>query len=400
MNRQVFKQFFASWKSSIWIVLELSVLFVVLSMTMRTPLYYMYIQVSNSRGHLLRNDVIVIPSDEVTAGELASLPEVEYCQTVQNGMFPSGRFFRATMIGRDSASMVQCFMLWRPENKEVSDMIGYEYVYPAEGPDWERYGDNSMIISADLARHFYGTPEEAVGKVLKVGGDFNASLEISAVIKPMKCISQGNPNSTILLPACINQEEMSGSSSYHLLSLNQGADPDEFVMNINREFGCKADTYRSTVKWSENMLGIKDPNYIMAIIIGFAVLNIILCSLSFSYLRVKVRMDELGVRLACGASHRSIMWLFVKEGLLMSAIASLIGIVINLNLITPGTYSNTGFCIPELAAYFPLVMNYDLFLAIVYLITALLLAVIAVAASLIAVSGVSRISVSEAFREE
>lgn len=400
MNRLVFKQILASWRSGIWIVLELSVLFVVLSMTMKTPLYYMYIKMSNSRGHLLRNDVVVVPSDEVAAEELASLPEVENCQTVQEGMFPSGRFSRFTQVGRDTASMVNCHILWRPENKEVSDMIGYEYIYPEDGPDWEKYGDNSMIISADLAKHFFGTPEAAIGGVLKVGGNYNVNLEISAIIKPVKLFSLGTPSSMLLLPVNIDSEAMTESPSFRLLSLNPGVDPDSFVRKINREFNCKAETYRNTVEWAEEMMGIGIANYNVFLGISFALLNVILCSLSFFYLRVRARMDEIGVRLACGASGRSIKWLFVREGLVMAAIASLAGVVVNLNLIPPGSVSADGVYIPELVAYFPLLKYNDLFLAIVYLITALLLSLISVAASLIAACSTSGISVSDAFREE
>lgn len=398
MNIMVFKQLFSSWRNWLWIVLELVALFVLLYLMLGTPLSYVFMDISHTRGHLVRKDVIVVPANQVRMEVLASYPGVKECEPVQYGMFPFGRWYNGAFVGRDSASMVHCHMFWRPETKAVSDMIGYEYVYPEEGPDWDDYGENSMMISSDLAEHFFGSPEAAVGSTLLVGGDYNISFEIEAVIKPLKFNSRSAPASTLLLPYYAEDGFVEDPYGY-FLSLYDGVDPEEFVFQLNRDLKCKAGTYADMLKKSEQYRGVREADPVFIFVFLFIVFNILLSTLSFFYLRIKVRMDEVGIRLACGASHRSIMRLFIKEGLILALLASLIGMAIAVN-ITGYTDPLVSSTVPKLVGYVQVFNTPLMWYLAISLVVMLILAVISVISSVLTSSVLMKVSVSDAFREE
>lgn len=396
MNKMVFKQLLASWRSGIWIVLELVVLFVLLYSVLGLPLSKIYKDIAYERGYLQREDVIVVPAQLAGADELASYPGVKECESVQKGMFPTGKWYNGASVGKDSSSMVHCYILWRPETKAMSDMIGYEYVYPEGGPDWNDYGDNSMVISSDIAEHFFGSPQAAVGGMLHVGGDYNMPFEIVAVIKPLKFNLWGVPSSTLLLPY-FAVDDVVEDPQCHFLSLHDGVDPEEFVTELNRDLKCKAEIYAHVLEEAEDS-GYDESLVVMAISL-FVVFNMLLCTLSFFYLRLKIRRDEVGVRLACGASHLSIMKLFIYEGLVLAVVASLIGMAVTVNMITHiGQFVH--LTTPRTAGYVPVFNTPVTWYLVVSFADMLILAVISVMSSAFASSALMKMSVSSAFREE
>lgn len=396
MNKMVFKQLLASWRSGIWIVLELVVLFVLLYIVLGIPLSGIYKDIAYARGYLQREDVIVVPAELAGADELASYPGVKECESVQKGMFPTSKWYNGASVGRDSASMVHCYMLWRPQTKAMSDMIGYEYVYPQGGPDWNDCGDNSMMISSDLAEHFFGSPHAAVGAMLHVGGDYNMPFEIAAVIEPLKFNFWGVPASTVLLPYFAVNDVVEDPQC-HFLSLHDGVDPEEFVTALNRDLKCKAEIYAHILENAEDSGADALP--MVMVIFLFVVFNMLLCTLSFFYLRVKERKDEVGVRLACGASHRSVMRLFIQEGLVLAVVASLIGMAITVNM-TSYTDQFVHFTTPRIAGYAPVFNTPVTWYLVVSFADMLVLALISVISSALASSALMKMSVSSAFREE
>lgn len=397
MNILVFKQLFSSWRSGIWIVLELVVLFVLLYIVLGWPLSCLYKDIAYARGYQLREDVVVVPADKAVAGDLASWPGVKECEPAQEGMFPSGRWFNGASVGPDSASMVHCYVLWRPETKALSDMIGYEYVYPEGGPDWDNLGDKSMIISSDLAEHFFGSPWAAVGGVLHVGGDYNISLEVAAVARPLRFSANDVPKSSLLLPYCVVDGHAEAPQCY-FLSLYNGEDPESLVADLNRNLNCGADTYADLLQLWERDVN-EDAGAILLAVFLFIVFNMLLCTLSFFYLRVKIRTDEVGVRLACGASHTSITGLFIREGLVLALVASLAGMAITLNLTTyPGFLASS--TTPLLASYDATFNTPVTWYLAVSAAAMLAVAAISALSSALASSVLMNMSVADAFREE
>lgn len=397
MNRLVFKQLFSSWRSGIWIVLELVALFVLLYIVLGWMLSVLYKDIAYPRGYMLREDVVVVPADKVAAGDLASWPGVKECEPVQEWMFPSGRWNNGASVGTDSASMVHCYVLWRPETKALSDMIGYEYVYPEGGPDWDNLADNAMIISSDLAEHFFGSPRAAVGGVLHVGGDYNISLEVAAVARPLRFNANAVPKSTLLLPYCVADGHAEAPQCY-FLSLYDGEDPESIVAELNRNLNCGADTYAGLMQSCERDVN-EDAGAVLLALFLFIVFNMLLCTLSFFYMRVKIRTDEVGVRLACGASHMSITGLFIREGLVLALVASLAGMAITLNLTSfPGFLARS--TTPSLASYDATFNTPVIWYLAVSAAAMLAVAAISAVSSALASSVLMKMSVADAFRDE
>ena len=68
----------------------------------------------------------------------------------------------------------------------------------------------------------------------------------------------------------------------------------------------------------------------------FFLLNIILCVMGTFWYRVRMRREEIGVRMAMGASKKRIKWMLFKEGLVLLSVAAIPAIFICLQLVVGG----------------------------------------------------------------
>ena len=78
--------------------------------------------------------------------------------------------------------------------------------------------------------------------------------------------------------------------------------------------------------------------YIMRISLGqimslFFLVNIILCVMGTFWYRVRMRREEIGVRMAMGANKKQIKWMLFKEGLVLLTVAAIPAIFICLQLV-------------------------------------------------------------------
>ena len=66
---------------------------------------------------------------------------------------------------------------------------------------------------------------------------------------------------------------------------------------------------------------------------SFFLINIILCVMGTFWYRVRMRREEIGVRMAMGASKKQIKWMLFKEGLVLLTVAAIPAIFICLQLV-------------------------------------------------------------------
>ena len=65
----------------------------------------------------------------------------------------------------------------------------------------------------------------------------------------------------------------------------------------------------------------------------FFLINIILCVMGTFWYRVRMRREEIGVRMAMGADKKQIKWMLFKEGLVLLTVAAIPAIFICLQLV-------------------------------------------------------------------
>lgn len=85
----------------------------------------------------------------------------------------------------------------------------------------------------------------------------------------------------------------------------------------------------------------------------FFLINIMLCVMGTFWYRIRMRRDEIGLRMAMGSTRTGIRKLLILEGLCLLAIASLPGMLIEIQLIYAGLIETIGKQNNQLVTYLP-----------------------------------------------
>ena len=81
---------------------------------------------------------------------------------------------------------------------------------------------------------------------------------------------------------------------------------------------------------------------IFSALLLFFLLNILLCVMGTFWFRIRVRHEEVGVRMAMGATSQSILWQFFVEGLCLLAIVTLPALLIEIQFVYTGMIDTLG----------------------------------------------------------
>jgi putative ABC transport system permease protein len=106
---------------------------------------------------------------------------------------------------------------------------------------------------------------------------------------------------------------------------------------------------------------------------AFLIVNIVLCIMGTFWLRIQSRRADIGLRMALGASKRSVQTLFIAETILLIFLASIIGFLlcININEILSGILEELGFPIVGITGFGVYLTNYIVTFAIMALVAIL-----------------------------
>lgn len=130
-------------------------------------------------------------------------------------------------------------------------------------------------------------------------------------------------------------------------------------------------------------------------ILAFVVINIFLAIIGTFWFRTRSRRNEVGIRLAHGSSKKNIRSMFTIETLLLLFIASILGLVICINISAADALGEMDLPLAQREGA-PSVTEY----IINYILTSLILTVIALFAVLYPATKASKIQPAEALRTE
>jgi ABC-type antimicrobial peptide transport system permease subunit len=184
-----------------------------------------------------------------------------------------------------------------------------------------------VIINQAAAQELFGN-EEALGKYLQISSDQDA-FEIVGIVETIKHSSLGEDATPfVYLPL----PETFGHGISFIMRTDRA--PEQLIEQVEKAI--------SAVEPMVALEGIKTIKEIIALIQlplllvawlcgGLGVLALILAMVgvygSVAY-SIQMRQQEVGVRLALGATPNQLIWMLLKKGLLLAAIGAVLGILL------------------------------------------------------------------------
>ena len=192
------------------------------------------------------------------------------------------------------------------------------------------------IITEKLAVQVYGSPEAAIGKVIKLTGlPFTI---IGTFRERVDTFGQSEvTDTTMLIPYSVSRyftdtptvkqmyfsmedASMVANGTTQIKRVLQSRHRSESVYNVTNLTELLATADRIAIALTWGLLGIA---MVTLLVSGIGIMNIMLAT-------VNSRIREIGVRKAIGATNREIRFQFLAEAILISLTGGIVGIVIGL----------------------------------------------------------------------
>ncbi len=245
---------------------------------------------------------------------------------------PVGGMFRLVVEGGYSAQPAPGTMV----RVQVvnSDYFRTLYIPLLEGQmfsDREQAGGaNVVIINRAMARQ-YLADEHVVGKKIRLGGPAAPWQTIIGVVEDFKNVGlTADPEPEAYRP--YRQFPMVGSM--YLLVRSPMGDPLNLIPPIRREVLTldREQPLAETQTLDQRLTAsVAQQRFVMSLLVGFGALALLLAVVGvygiMSYVSQR-RTREIAIRLALGAQRWQVVWLIVREGLLLSLLGAAIGIAI------------------------------------------------------------------------
>lgn len=202
-----------------------------------------------------------------------------------------------------------------------------------------------VVLGYSIARTLFGTAKEAIGKTIRID---KTILTVIGVAEELGQSPTGaRPDDYVYMPLSTYTKRI--ANIQHITGVYLSIVPEankesikENIMNILRKnhniYGAKEDdfvlfTADETIKLQNKTLRlVRSLGYLVASI-SFSIGG--LGILSIMILLVRIRIVEIGIRRAIGATKRAIIQQFLYESTLMSAIGGIVGMGIGCLLLVP-----------------------------------------------------------------
>jgi len=197
---------------------------------------------------------------------------------------------------------------------------------------------NFAVIGHDVALNMFGELNPIGQSVTIMGQDFIIKGVLAPSEGGLLSLAQADYNSSIFIPATQAEQLTAGHTNILqiLTQIKPGANIDQAVKDITaavaKNHGGSGDF---TVLKQDQLLGVTSQvlntltGFITAIaaislvVGGIGIMNIMLVSVS-------ERTREIGIRKAIGATNRQIRQQFLTEGLVLSVLGGIIGVIVSL----------------------------------------------------------------------
>jgi len=190
-------------------------------------------------------------------------------------------------------------------------------------------GRRVVVVNRALAREHLAD-EHALGKKIQLGGTLSPWLTIVGVVEDSKNAGlAAEPEPEVCYP--YSQFALSGGR--YLLVKSSTADPLNLTPPIRKEVQTldRGLPLAEVQTLSQRLTAsVAQPRFVMSLLAGFAALALLLAGAGIygimSYAG-RQRAREIAVRIALGARPGQVIWMMVREGVLLSLLGATIGIV-------------------------------------------------------------------------
>src|SRR6185369_10215742 len=187
-----------------------------------------------------------------------------------------------------------------------------------------------VIINRALARQ-YLDEEQAIGKKIRLGGPLAPWLTIIGVVEDFKNVSlAGEAEPEAFRP--YQQFPLLGSN--YLLVRSPTSDPLSLVPSIRRELAMlDSEQPLAEIQTLDQRLtaSVAQQRFVMSMLVGFAALALSLAVVGIygimSYVSQQ-RTREIAIRMALGAQRKEVVWMIVREGLLLGLLGAALGMTL------------------------------------------------------------------------
>jgi putative ABC transport system permease protein len=194
------------------------------------------------------------------------------------------------------------------------------------------------VITLKLAEDLYGSPDAAVGKVLKLSGlPFTV---IGTFKEGVETFGQSEVlSNTMLIPYTVSRF-FTNTPNVHLMYFSM-ADPSMVATATARIQQVLQSRHRPESVYSvQNLTQLltvadKTANALTMVLLAIALVVLLVSGIGIMNIMlstVSARIREIGIRKAIGATNREILFQFLSEAILISLFGGIIGIVIGLAL--------------------------------------------------------------------
>ena len=214
---------------------------------------------------------------------------------------------------------------------------------PVSMNDFDLASPNNVVLSQRTADYIF--PEgNAVGKTIQHDSWRTGEIEsykVVGVVGNIKRTDYERPESNIFMASDIMFRRY--LSNDIAVRLKPGVSEQTFADRFMEDMGNKLRLGNFYIKEIKSFETTREElnhefGYITRISLGqimslFFLINIILCVMGTFWYRVRMRREEIGVRMAMGASKKQIKWMLFKEGLVLLTVAAIPAIFICLQLV-------------------------------------------------------------------
>jgi predicted permease len=189
-----------------------------------------------------------------------------------------------------------------------------------------------VMVNEALARRFF-TDRDPIGGHLKPGGGALPWFTIIGVVKDVKQGGVDQDAGTELYTLADQQPRIAGFAPTNMNMVMRSALPLESIAPQIRAAVRGLDASLPIVKLQtmEDVFGtaVARPRFLTVLLGVFAVLALVLAAVGtygiLSYL-VTQRQQEIGIRMALGAARGGVLWLVMRQGLVLAAVGLTLGI--------------------------------------------------------------------------
>lgn len=419
---------------SIWIVAEASLVFVI-AWIIADPLLLNAVRRHAVPAGWVPDHVICVPVTSLSVTDARYSPEANEDESIvadfrrigrklagmegvtsvapATAFFPGNNSETRMTVYTDTAAKLQATCFIKELGTDFMDVFGFSFVAPEGNMTALPEGTGTVIISEDLAESLF-PGNDPVGKTLYMANGSAPAVPktVAGVILRQKVRTMtDNPRPTVIVNmSAFPADYFRSGQCCWTVRLSGDTDERQFLENLS--YGIPSGNFFGNLQAGKaypvtDVLDSYGGTEIQQIILYYLLINLVLGALSHFLLRTRWRFDELGVRMAMGASPGRIRCEEAVCSLKVAALSCSIGLFVVLNFILfsgRDTVSVGQVNMPALpdSSLAPWPLLHSDFLSALYVTSAVAAVIVSVnvAAALLSVWKVSEMRPSDALREE